>query len=113
LKKLYDWTLPGGVLFLSSPNLGGSPTVAENHTAPDGSPREWTYNGKRKLIESAGFEIVDSMGTFIRLDGIPDEFWNDYTSLIKQRLPNAFFRVFAAAAFPQQANNAMFICKKN
>lgn len=100
-----------GYVFLSSPNLGGSDSVADNHTAADGSPREWTYAGKVALLERAGFTIEMPMGTFIRLDNIPSDFYNEYTLSIKERLPNSFFRVFAAAAFPEQSNNAMFICR--
>ena len=112
MKRLFNWTATGGTMILSSPNLGGSDTVAENHTAPDGTPREWTYEGKRSLLIRAGFTILDSMGTFIKLDRIPKSFWNEYTETIKNRLPNTFFRVFAAAAFPQWSNNAAFICTK-
>jgi hypothetical protein len=112
MKRLYNWTLPGGALVLSSPNLGGSDTVAANHQAGDGSPREWTYGGKVRLLQNAGFKIESAIGTFIKLDHIPEEFWNQYTNDIRDKLPNAFFRVFAAAAFPQFSNNAAFICTK-
>jgi 2-polyprenyl-3-methyl-5-hydroxy-6-metoxy-1,4-benzoquinol methylase len=112
MKRLYNWTLPGGALIFSSPNLGGSDTVASNHRGPDGSPREWTYAGKVRLLQNAGFTIASAIGTFIKLDHIPEDFWNDYTKDIRDKLPNAFFRVFAAAAFPQFANNAVFICTK-
>jgi len=111
LKKLRAWTADDGLMFLSSPNLGGSDTVADNHRDAEGRPREWTYQGKVRLIEDAGFEIVQSIGTFIRLDNIPNDFFNQYTLDIKEKLPNAFFRVFAASAFPEMSNNAVFVCK--
>jgi hypothetical protein len=113
VKRLYNWTLPNGTLFLSSPNLGASDTVADNHTAPDGSPREWTYAGKVHLLQNAGFIIKSAIGTFIKLDNIPEEFWNNYTREIKDKLPNSFFRVFAAAAFPQFSNNVVFVCTRS
>jgi 2-polyprenyl-3-methyl-5-hydroxy-6-metoxy-1,4-benzoquinol methylase len=112
LKRLYNWTLPGGVLIFSSPNYGGSKTVASNHLASDGSPREWTYGGKVALLQRAGFTIASAIGTFILLENIPQDFWTPYTNDIRDKLPNSFFRVFAAAAFPQFANNAVFICTK-
>jgi 2-polyprenyl-3-methyl-5-hydroxy-6-metoxy-1,4-benzoquinol methylase len=111
MKRLRSWITPDGLLFLSSPNLGGSPTVADNHVGPDGEPREWTYEGKLRLLAATGFRVVDSLGTFIRLDHIPDRFWTEDTQRIKERLPNSFFRVFAAAAFPAEANNAMIIAR--
>lgn len=104
-------TKPGGYMFMSSPNLGGSDSVADNHTADDGTPREWTYDGKVKLLEMSGFTIESEIGTFIRMDNLPDEFFNDYTRDIKNKLPNSFFRVFAAAAFPRESNNAVFVCR--
>jgi 2-polyprenyl-3-methyl-5-hydroxy-6-metoxy-1,4-benzoquinol methylase len=111
LRRLRKWTNDDGMMFLSSPNLGGSDTVASNHTDANGKPREWTYEGKCKLIEGSGFEIVEATGTFIRLDRLPAEFMNKHTRDIKKKLPNPFFRVFAAAAFPEFANNVMFTCK--
>ena len=111
LKLLRSLVKEDGYVFLSSPNLGGSDSVADNHTAADGSPREWTYEGKLALIKHAGLSVETTMGTFIRLDNIPSDFYNEYTISIKERLPNSFFRVFAAAAFPEQSNNAMFICR--
>lgn len=110
LKLLRSLVKDSGLVFISSPNLGGSTSVADNHTDADGSPREWTYEGKVALIERAGLHIESAMGTFIRLDNIPADFYNEYTVAIKDRLPNSFFRVFAAAAFPAASNNAMFIC---
>lgn len=112
MKRLKSWMKPDGILFLSSPNLGGSDTVAENHTAANGDPREWTYEGKVKLLNMFGFEILDSLGTFIRLDHLDNDFLNEETiRVIRRRLPNSFFRVLVAAAFPEHSNNAMFICK--
>jgi hypothetical protein len=113
VRRLYSWTKPGGYMFLSSPNLGGSDTVADNHLDADGKPREWTYNGKVKLLEQAGFRIVHAMGTFIRMDHLPAVFMNEYTEQIKEVMPNAFFRVFAAVPFPAESNNALFICTRD
>lgn len=111
MERLRKLTAPGGYMFLSSPNLGGSDSVADNHMADDGTPREWTYDGKVKLLEKSGFTIESEIGTFIRMDNLPDDFFNEYTRDIKNKLPNSFFRVFAAAAFPRQSNNAMFVCR--
>lgn len=111
LQNLRAWTKDDGYMFLSSPNLGGSDSVAENHRGSDGSPREWTYDGKVKLIERCGFKIESAIGTFIRMDHLPNEFFNEYTTDIKNKLPNSFFRVFAAAAFPAESNNAIFVCR--
>ena len=82
MEKLHKLTKPGGYMFLSSPNLGGSDSVADNHTADDGTPREWTYDGKVKLLKMSGFAIEAEIGTFIRIDNLPDEFFNEHTFVI-------------------------------
>lgn len=111
IKKLYNWTNNNGYLIFSTPNAGISKTVAENHCGPEGS-REWEYNEKIKLLENAGFIIENKIGTFIKLDKINDNRWDNDTKLLKDILPSAFFRTYLALLQPEQSNNALFICRK-
>jgi len=111
INKLYNWTSNNGWLIFSTPNAGVSDTVAHNHCGPDGC-REWEYNDKIKLIEDAGYVIEDKIGTFIKLDKIKSDFWNKDTKYLKNILPSAFFRTYAALLQPEKSNNALFICRK-
>lgn len=113
VQNLYDWTKPGGSCLLSTPNHGTSTSVAKNHIGPDGEIREWTYQDKLGLIEDAGFELEGAYGTFIRLDQLPVEITeNKELMAAKEFLHGDWFSVMAAAAYPEQANNAVFYLRR-
>ena len=70
MQRLYDWTAPGGTCFFSTPNAGVSDSTADNHFGADGVSREWTYDEKIDIAQSAGFEIECTYGVFARQDRI-------------------------------------------
>lgn len=107
--NLYRWTKVGGTAYLSTPNLGPSPTSADNHIGPDGI-REWSYKDKQVLVQEAGFQIVKSLGTMIRLEHVPEEQTRSpLFQAAKDLMPPGWINVFAAAANPEMSNNAMFV----
>jgi len=113
ISRLYDWTAPGGTCYLSTPNAGVSDSTAENHKDEDGVSREWSYQDKLDMVKYAGFEVLNSFGTFIALRNIPWDFMsNPQIQIIRKMLPYAFFTVFAAAPFPDRANNCLMELKK-
>lgn len=109
MQRLFNWTKPGGTLIFSTPNAGVSESTAENHLGEDGKSREWEYKDKIKLAESVGFKVSATYGTFIAKSRIPKEFWNEKTLKASEFLPHAFFTVYAAAGYPEQSNNALFV----
>ena len=113
MAKLYDWTKPGGLAMVSTPNHGTSASVAKNHVGPDGEIREWNYRAKIDMALDAGFELEGSYGTFIRLTQLPDGILDDPTiAAAREFLHGDWFSVFVAAAFPEQANNAMMMLRR-
>lgn len=108
MKKLHDWTKPGGVCFLSTPNAGVSDSTADNHKDADGVSREWKYDDKVQLARQAGFSVTNAWGTFIAIKRTPEWFMElDYVKQIRTFLPYSYFSVFSAAPFPELANNCM------
>jgi 2-polyprenyl-3-methyl-5-hydroxy-6-metoxy-1,4-benzoquinol methylase len=112
LNNLRKWTEPGGRCYFSTPNLGGSDSVAQNHIGPDGV-RERTYADKVEMVKQAGFDLVESYGTFATLKRVPQEIFEDPTiAAAKKYLPSAFFRGLIAAAYPAVSNNALMVLEK-
>ena len=110
--NLYRWTRPGGTCYLSTPNLGPSPTSADNHVGPDGI-REWPYKDKVALVGEAGFQIIKALGTMIRLEHVPEEQQqSELFKAAKDLMPPGWINVFAAAANPEMSNNALFVMTK-
>jgi 2-polyprenyl-3-methyl-5-hydroxy-6-metoxy-1,4-benzoquinol methylase len=112
LNRLFAWTKPTGVLYFSTPNLGGSDSVADNHVGPEGV-RERSYDEKCEMLTKAGFVISGAFGTFIMQRNIPQHFANtEEAAIMHDIMPSSLYRVFAAVPFPAQSNNAMIICRR-
>ena len=112
LMKLFDMTKPGGCCIMSTPNAGVSKSTAANHIGPEGS-RERTYKEKFDMATNAGFIIEQAYGVFIAKSRIPQEFWEDEKhQWIFDFLPNGMATVFAAAPYPSQSNNALFVMRR-
>lgn len=112
MKQLYNWTTDGGYCIFSTPNAGVSKSTAENHKDENGRSREMSYKDKLRLAESVGFKVQNTFGVFIAKRRIPESFWNNHTSKVAEFLPNAMLAVFAAAAYPAESNNSLFILTK-
>lgn len=112
MKRLFNWTKPGGVCIFSTPNAGVSKSTADNHKDENGESREWAYKDKVNLAKSVGFEVVNTYGTFIAKSRIPEEFWTETTIKAADFLPHAMFTVYAAASYPAESNNSLFLLKR-
>lgn len=113
MSKLFSWTKPGGTCFFSTPNAGVSDSTAENHIGPDGVSREWDYHEKLAIAKEAGFEVVDTYGTFCGVTHLPEEvrarFKTDpLLAHAKKFLSHAAFTTMVAAAYPEHSNNSLF-----
>lgn len=111
-RQLYRWTEPGGYCVFSTPNAGVSKSTAENHLDENGVSREWSYKDKLNLMRGIGFEIESTYGTFIAKSRIPESGWSEVMEEAAEFLPNAMFTVFAAAAFPAESNNSLFVMRR-
>lgn len=112
MKRLYKWTADGGTCIFSTPNAGVSDSTAENHKDENGQSREMSYKDKLNLAKSVGFKVQATYGTFIAKRRIPDEYWTETTLKAVEYLPNAFFTCLAAASYPAESNNSLFVLKK-
>ena len=113
IQNLFAWTAPGGLCYFSTPNHGGSVSVAKNHLGPDGEIRERTYGDKIALCLDAGFRIIDTFGVFIRMDRIPKEAWdNPVVQAADRMLGRDWFSMLMAPAYPEESNNSMFILQR-
>jgi SAM-dependent methyltransferase len=113
MQRLFNWTKPGGVCLFSTPNAGVSVSTAENHTGPDGVSREWSYKDKIAMVQAAGFEIVETFGTFTGMSYMPaevqefvktDPIW----SKMKRFYDPTLFCSVIATAYPEHSNNSIF-----
>lgn len=113
MSKLFNWTKPGGTCFFSTPNAGVSDSTAENHIGPDGVSREWTYADKIKLVQEAGFQIVDTYGTFCGTTRLPEEVQQKLKTdpewqKIKKFLSHALLTCVISVPYPEHSNNSLF-----
>lgn len=108
IDRLFYWTKPGHDCLFSTPNAGVARTTADNHIGYDGI-RERTYDEKIKMVTDAGFQLVDSFGTFCGSTRLPKEFLEQpHMKDAKRFMLDSFFVCFAAVSFPQLSNNALF-----
>ena len=111
--RLFNWTKPGGICLLSSPNAGASGSTAENHVGADGQSREHSYKDKTEYAKKAGFEIAGAWGTFCRLDNLPEDLkTTDTFQSAREYLKGGWLNIAFAANHPAQSNNAMFALRK-
>jgi 2-polyprenyl-3-methyl-5-hydroxy-6-metoxy-1,4-benzoquinol methylase len=112
LNDLYRWTKPGGTCIFSTPNAGVSKSTADHHIGPEGS-RERAYEEKISMVRKAGFDVIKAYGVFIAKSRVPENFWMDPKHLaIFEFLPNSMATVFAAAPYPAESNNSLFIMRR-
>ena len=112
LKKLFQWTAPGGSCFFSTPNAGVSDSTAENHIGPDGVSREWSYDDKMALVNEIGFHVVDTFGTFCGTTHLPEDVQeriksDPFLAKIKKYHTHSRFTTFMAVNYPEHSNNAL------
>ena len=117
MRRLFTWTKPGGTCIFSTPNAGVSVSTAENHHGPDGEVREWTYADKIELAKKAGFEIVETFGTFTGSTYLPDEVQafiksDPVWSKMKRFYDTSLFNCVVATAYPEHSNNSLFLMKR-
>jgi 2-polyprenyl-3-methyl-5-hydroxy-6-metoxy-1,4-benzoquinol methylase len=113
IKRLYNWTKPGGTCLFSTPNAGVSDSVAKNHVDEHGESREWEYDAKVEVVLEAGFKLEDTFGTFCALKHLPEDAQAKIASdpvLVKAKkfLSHAAFTSLVAAAYPEHSNNSLF-----
>lgn len=108
MENVASWVKPGGLLFFSTPNAGVSDSTAANHLAPDGTSREWTYRDKLALLADVGLEVQAAYGTFGGVRRLPEEAMaSKEMRAAREYLSTSLFTVFAFAAYPEYANNAI------
>lgn len=132
LDQLYNYTRPGGYCIFSTPNAGVSDSTAANHLDADGVSRERVYEDKLYMAQLAGFQIAGSYGTFggarrmepgivdfsqalvdpSAEDGLSAHSSAEVIRRAKEFLPHGWYTVFIAAAFPDRANNALMLLRR-
>jgi 2-polyprenyl-3-methyl-5-hydroxy-6-metoxy-1,4-benzoquinol methylase len=111
MKRLFNWTVKGGICLFSTPNAGVAKSTADNHVGEDGI-RERTYKDKIKMAEAAGFVIERTFGTFCGSTRLPKEFLEQpHIQVMKEFLLDSFFVSLLATGFPEQSNNALFVMR--
>ena len=113
MRRLFEWTKPGGTCLFSTPNAGVSNSTAENHLDDDGVSREWTFEEKLSVAAQAGFTVEETFGTFCGTTRLPEEVQDRFESdlLLRQAkkfLSHAAFTTLVCAAYPSYSNNALF-----
>lgn len=108
LQRLFAWTNPGGRCLFSTPNAGVARSTAKNHFGPEGN-RERTYEEKLAMATEAGFNILNTFGTFAGSTRLPADFIAT-PEMVKAKsfLLDSFFVCLAAINFPAESNNALF-----
>lgn len=118
MRRLFNWTKPGGLCLFSTPNAGVATTVADNHKDPEtGEVRERTYEEKIALAEAAGFTIEDTFGVFCGYTRLPETFQEELERTrtlgrMKEFLDLNLFNTVISAGYPEEANNALFVMSR-
>ena len=118
VNRLFSWTKPGGYCFFSTPNAGVSDSTAENHIDPvTGESRERTYGDKMEIVRQAGFEVLETYGTFCGVTRLPDEVRERFKTdpilaKAKEFLLHSQFTTMVSCAYPEQSNNALFFMRR-
>lgn len=124
--RLFNWTEPGGILILSTPNAGVSDSTAENHLDPaTGESREWDYHEKIKMAIDAGFVHETSYGVFGRMDRIKPRLiadgklaedgktWLDpVIKAMREFMNPSVFLSTVVAAYPESCNNSLMVFRR-